>query len=175
MNAFHIAGIVLAGWAVLVTALGLRRDGFPGKGERLVSAVSVLLVLGTILAGVISGAVEAAEEEHKHAKEHKGEAAAGPPAPGTKLELTADPGGQLRFDKRRLQAPAGPVTIVMTNPSALPHNVVLEGNGVEEEGVTVGARGVSTVSAELRPGEYSFYCSVLGHHEGGMEGTLTVR
>ena len=66
------------------------------------------------------------------------------------------------------------VTIVMDNPSSVPHNVSIEGSGVDEEGNTVGQGDKSTVRAELRPGEYSFYCSVGGHREAGMEGTLTV-
>ena len=63
----------------------------------------------------------------------------------------------------------------MENPSAVPHNIAIEGDGVEEEGEVVEQGGVSRVSAELEPGEYTFYCSVPGHREAGMEGTLVVR
>jgi uncharacterized cupredoxin-like copper-binding protein len=63
----------------------------------------------------------------------------------------------------------------MDNPSSVPHNVSIEGRGVDEEGETVSQGGSSTVRAELRPGEYDFYCSVPGHRQGGMEGTLTAR
>jgi plastocyanin len=66
------------------------------------------------------------------------------------------------------------VTLVMENPSPVEHNVSLEGGGVSEEGETVGQGGTSTVSAEVDPGDYTFYCSVAGHQDGGMEGTLTV-
>ena len=71
--------------------------------------------------------------------------------------------------------PAGRVTIVMDNPTPVPHNVSIEGRGVAHEGKTVGEGGRSTVRAKLRPGEYDFYCSVPGHRQGGMHGTLTVR
>jgi plastocyanin len=95
-------------------------------------------------------------------------------AGGQRLELSADPGGALKFDKSSLTAKAGMVTIVMDNPSSLPHAVEIEGNGVEEEGETVEKGGVSKVSADLEPGEYEYYCPVGGHEAAGMKGTLTV-
>ena len=93
---------------------------------------------------------------------------------GETLKIAADPGGALKFDKSSLTAKAGKVTIVMDNPSDLPHAVEIEGNGVEVAGDTVEKGGVSEASAHLKPGEYEFYCPVPGHKEGGMEGTLTV-
>ena len=91
------------------------------------------------------------------------------------LKLSADPGGALEFDKSSLTAKAGKVTIVMDNPSDLPHAVEVEGNGVEEIGDTVGNGGVSRVSADLKAGEYEYYCPVGNHKDAGMEGTLTVQ
>jgi uncharacterized cupredoxin-like copper-binding protein len=90
------------------------------------------------------------------------------------LRIAADPGGALKFDKSSLTAKAGKVTIVMDNPSNLPHAVEIEGNGVEVEGETVEKGGVSKASADLKAGDYEFYCPVDGHKEAGMEGTLTV-
>jgi uncharacterized cupredoxin-like copper-binding protein len=93
----------------------------------------------------------------------------------TTLTIAADPGGALKFDKTKLSAPAGKVTISMDNPSSLPHAVEIEGNGVEEEGETVQKGGVSKATAELKPGTYEFYCPVAGHKEAGMEGELEVK
>ena len=93
---------------------------------------------------------------------------------GQTLRIAADPSGALKFDKTSLTAKAGKVTIVMDNPSDVPHAVEIEGNGVEEEGETVTKGGVSKASADLKPGEYEFYCPVDGHKAAGMEGTLTV-
>jgi uncharacterized cupredoxin-like copper-binding protein len=90
------------------------------------------------------------------------------------LEIAADPSGALKFDKSSLTAKAGKVTIVMDNPSDLPHAVEIEGNGVEVAGDTVMKGGVSEASADLKAGEYEFYCPVGNHKDAGMEGTLTV-
>ena len=93
---------------------------------------------------------------------------------GETLELSADPGGALAFDKDTLTAKAGKVTIVMDNPSSIPHAIEIEGNGVHAEGEPVEKGGVSEASADLEPGTYEYLCPVPGHEEGGMKGTLTV-
>lgn len=92
---------------------------------------------------------------------------------GTTIELAADPGGALAFDQTELTAPAGEVTIHLTNDAQIPHNVEVEGNGVEEVSDTITGADTS-LTLTLEPGEYEFYCAVPGHREGGMEGTLTV-
>ena len=92
----------------------------------------------------------------------------------TELEIAADPGGGLSFDKESLQAPAGAVTIVMDNPSSLPHAVEIEGGGADAKGETVNKGGKSEATADLKAGEYRYFCPVAGHGEAGMEGTLTV-
>jgi plastocyanin len=93
---------------------------------------------------------------------------------GQTLKITADAGGALKFDKSSLSAKAGKVTIVMDNPSSLPHAVEIEGQGVEAKGDTVNKGGVSKASGKLKPGKYEFYCPVDGHKAAGMKGTLTV-
>jgi plastocyanin len=91
------------------------------------------------------------------------------------LELSAGPDTELAFDPPELEAQAGTVALLLSNPTPLPHNVAIEGpGGVSEEGPVVQTDGESEVEAELEPGEYTFYCSVTGHREAGMEGTLTV-
>jgi plastocyanin len=93
----------------------------------------------------------------------------------TTLKVAADPGGQLKFDKSELSASAGKVTISMDNPSDVPHAVAIEGNGVDVDGKTVNKGGVSTATADLKPGKYEFYCPVDSHKQAGMEGKLTVK
>jgi plastocyanin len=92
---------------------------------------------------------------------------------GTHLTLTADPGGALSFDQTELTAAAGEITIELVNDSGVPHNVEIEGNGVEEVSETI-SEGTTELTVTLEPGEYEFYCAIPGHREGGMEGTLTV-
>jgi len=91
------------------------------------------------------------------------------------LKLTADPGGALKFDKSTLTAKAGKATIVLDNPSSLPHAVEVEGQGLEEETDTIGKGETAKVTVDLKPGKYEYYCPVDGHKAGGMEGTLTVQ
>ena len=81
---------------------------------------------------------------------------------------------ELAFVPNQLSAPAGRIMIRMTNPSQLQHSVALAVTGIPA-GPVVGHGGVSEVVADLAPGTYTFYCTVPGHREAGMIGTLTVR
>jgi plastocyanin len=95
-------------------------------------------------------------------------------AEGGVLEIPADPSGATFFTFADAQAPAGPLDVRSPNESNVPHNIAIDGGGVDEEGPVVQDGGVSELQVDLQAGEYSFYCSVPGHREGGMEGTLTV-
>jgi plastocyanin len=91
------------------------------------------------------------------------------------LQLAADSGGQLKFDKTTLSAKAGKVTITLNNPAPVPHAIAIQGGGVDKSGSTVSAGGKSTVTVALKPGTYTFFCPVDGHRAAGMQGTLTVK
>lgn len=93
------------------------------------------------------------------------------------LTIAADPSGQLRFTKNSLSAKAGKVSIQFTNNAPLAHNLTIQQG---PNGPTIGATptfesATKTVTVTLKPGTYTFFCSVPGHRDGGMHGTLTVR
>lgn len=95
-------------------------------------------------------------------------------AAGTTLQLAADP-SELMYDKGSLEAEAGPVTIEFTNPSAIGHDVVIEQGGKDLAKTEVITQSEATLTADLQPGTYVFYCSVPGHKDSGMQGTLDVK
>jgi plastocyanin len=92
------------------------------------------------------------------------------------LKLEANTEGQLKYNTTSLTAKAGQVSIDFTNMSPVGHNVTIESSS----GATVGATptfqgGSKSLSLNLKPGTYKFFCSVPGHRQAGMEGTLTVQ
>jgi uncharacterized cupredoxin-like copper-binding protein len=96
------------------------------------------------------------------------------PAATTSLKLAANPEGQLSYDTKALSAKAGTVTVTMTNMSPVEHDVAIA-EGSKTLGATpVFSGGSKTVTVKLKPGKYTFFCTVPGHRQAGMEGTLTV-
>jgi plastocyanin len=91
------------------------------------------------------------------------------------LEMPANPDGQLAYASKAATAEAGQLEIDSKNDANIPHDIAIEGNGVNEKGETVQDGGVSKVSVDLEPGEYTYYCTLPGHRAGGMEGKLTVK
>jgi plastocyanin len=113
------------------------------------------------------------------------------PAPGAgkpavesagKLEIDANPEGQLAYQSSAATATAGPVTISMANMSGVSHNIAIEegSSGATPKGSPLAAssfiaKGTTSISVKLKPGTYTFFCQVPGHRQGGMFGTVTVK
>jgi plastocyanin len=91
------------------------------------------------------------------------------------VEIPADSTGQLLYKFKSASAKPGNVTLLSQNDSQVPHDISLKGSGVDEQGEQVTGGETSKVTANVKAGKYTFYCSVPGHEQGGMKGTLTVK
>ena len=94
------------------------------------------------------------------------------PAEPAVVEIPADE-TMLAFAVTEATAPAGEVTLRMPNPSGIQHNIAVD-EPTPAVGEVVGQDGVSEITVNFPAGEYEYYCSVPGHREAGMVGTLTV-
>ncbi|HEY5286626.1 MAG TPA: plastocyanin/azurin family copper-binding protein [Solirubrobacteraceae bacterium] len=173
---YYIAGGLLVAWALLVSmVLGRRNPNFPGSpgGQRAVMAVSAVLVLATVSMAVVTSGGSSAKATVAPVTQTGREAASG--SGGSSLKEEADPEGQLRYTTRNLSAKAGAVTVSFANMSPLPHNMTIA-QGTKVLGATPTFQGATkTITLNLKPGTYVFYCSVPGHRQAGMEGKLTVQ
>jgi uncharacterized cupredoxin-like copper-binding protein len=88
------------------------------------------------------------------------------------LEVDADPNGQLAFVTNKAQGTTGEITVKMANKSSTQHDIVIDGKG---KGSVVSNGGVSQFKASFTAGTYTYYCSVPGHRQAGMQGKLTVK
>ena len=213
---FFVAGGLLVAWALIVSlVLGMRNPDFPGSlgGQRIVSAITAVLVIAAASTAVITSGGEKGKTAAETAAVAKSEVpfgantpdtaapesatatasattstpaatpetpASSTPAPSpaagasTTLKLAANPAGQLSYDTKQLSAKAGSVTIDMSNMSPVEHDVAIaEGSKVLGQ-TPVFTGGSKTLKLKLKPGTYTFYCTVPGHRQAGMEGTLTV-
>ena len=95
---------------------------------------------------------------------------------GSVVQIEAAGGSELAYVQKKVKAKAGPVAIEFTNPQSLSHDVEVEDQSGEDIGATelIADSKTTATIADVKPGDYTFYCSVPGHREAGMEGTLTV-
>jgi len=193
---FYICGSTLAALAVITSFVGLRSEKFPGRFAPLVVVVFLVLIGATTTFAVLNGKdeekaraaeLDKANEEAEAKEEGSGQEESGQggsaeggaqkapvSGPGGTLQLAASPTA-LAFDTTELSSEPGAVTIDFENPAALEHNVAIEKEGeVLAQSETI-AQGKTKVTADLGPGTYTFLCTIPGHAEAGMEGTLTVR
>ncbi len=77
------------------------------------------------------------------------------------------------FDTDAITAKPGD-TIVLTNDGFAQHDIVVEDLGLDSGMANGGDTVTITIPEDAAPGEYEFHCSVPGHKESGMTGTLTI-
>ena len=95
---------------------------------------------------------------------------------GGTIDISAAANGDLAYDQTSVEVAAGSDTLNFDNPASLSHDVVIEDSSGAEVGKTDLISGSTTsTTVDLTAGEYTFFCSVPGHREAGMEGTLTVK
>ena len=184
-TAYFIAAGVLVGWAVIVSAIGIRSERFPSSPRqgRLLLGATALLVALTVSMAVVTAKTPPGVHPYETGVVVNG--VAPPPTPVTAaapaptngpLALSANPHGLLAYNTKTLSAASSHVTIDFTNHSPLPHNVTI----ANAKGKVLGATptfmgGTKTLTLNLPAGTYTYYCSVPGHELAGMKGTLTVR
>jgi plastocyanin len=92
------------------------------------------------------------------------------------VDISTPSGSTLAFDQKDVSAKAGSVTINFDNKQSLQHDVAVADSSGKVLGQTdLVSSGTSNATVDLQPGTYTFYCTVPGHKEAGMEGTLTVK
>jgi plastocyanin len=166
---------------------GMGRDGIKGAVRQQIEDPAILakdsraymppdIVTGqearNVAAYVANAVAKGGEDTGLLAEAGKPKGGGTATAEGGTLNIPAT--AQLAYEAKAAKAKAGELTIESPNPSGTPHNIALEGAGIDEKGKVVTDGGVSTVKATVKKGEYTFYCSVPGHREGGMLGKLTV-
>jgi plastocyanin len=198
-TAFYIGGGALALWAVVVGVFGFTHPDFPGSPgrARLLMGISFVFMVGAMATAAITGSTPPGPPKFVHVKllpkgtapaptlvsqptpattsaPAPAAAAGAPAAPGT-TAIAADPGGVLKFTTDTLSAKAGKVTIAFANASPVPHNLAVA-KGSKQLGITptFAGGGTKKLVLKLAAGSYTFYCTVPGHRQAGMQGTLTV-
>ena len=176
--AFFVAAGVLVAWAVLISTLGIRNERFVTAGVqgRAIMGITAVLVIFTATMGVVTAKTPPAVPPYSAGPNPNGVAPPFTPVSAAGDAITANPTGALSYSTTSLLASSSHVTIDFTNKSPLMHNMTIANAAGKVLGATpTFTGGTKTLSLNLPPGTYTFYCSVPGHEAAGMKGTLTVR
>src|SRR3954468_15923723 len=203
MAVYFVLGSILVAWGLGLAIFGLLRDDFPPSGTagRLLVGVTVVIVVATLTALLVSTQVEhpreeASAEAAKLKQEEQKDKSGGPgTAPGTATPAGATPEEQPPAPKPAKPAAqkvpvsekefsialpskslkAGSYTFAVQNQGKIQHDLTIDGDGVKDKKTKLIDGGQSAnLSVNLKPAKYRFYCSVPGHEQAGMKVNVTV-
>lgn len=175
LSVTHTIAVVVAlgaaGYVLFVAFMIERRPRISSRGLAVGTTLALLAVIGAGAVGMAAGAYEEPEAVAEGPAVEEGGATVDeipPDAPGVFAA-----GQQLVYTEAPAELPAGENEIYLQLES-LPHNVVFE--EISDDPVVEGeAPGIYLGTVTLEPGTYTYYCSIAGHRQAGMEGELTVR
>jgi uncharacterized cupredoxin-like copper-binding protein len=186
MAAYYVFGILLVAWGLGLSIYGLTRADFPPAGSvgRALVAVTVLLVVGTLTSLLLTTDKEHPREEAA-AKAAEAKKETKPPAgqPSPSQGAPAAGGKTVKVSEKEFSIAlasgdklnAGKYTFAVQNVGKIEHDLAIEGGKVKETKTPLIAAGKSnTLSVDLQPGKYTFYCTVPGHEQAGMKVAVTV-
>lgn len=94
---------------------------------------------------------------------------------GGGVATITESGTDFKFSQPNPTAKSGKVTVRFTNDGQAPHAIEIEKTPKGDVGSKTIQPGESTtLSVDLKPGKYEFYCPVANHKALGMTGELTV-
>jgi uncharacterized cupredoxin-like copper-binding protein len=179
-----LAVLGFAGFSLIVSMLVPRRyPQFPGRGLRVFLVTCVLLFVG-MMSAVIFVARETSEAEAKGSETTTTQATSTQATTTTATTTTATtttsatsvPVSETEFKIAlpKSSLPAGSYAFEVKNDGHIPHDFVVQGNGVDERTPTIQPGKSATLNVDLKPGTYDVYCSIPGHKQAGMDVKLTV-
>jgi plastocyanin len=150
-----LAGAAFAGFALVVSMLVPRRwPQFPGRRLWPFVGLCFLLFIGMLAAVEIFGASSESE------------------AAGGRKVTVVETEYKIQMPKTTLSP--GTYEFEVENKGKIPHNLTIAGSGATEHTQDIDAGGSSTLTVELKPGDYDFYCSIPGHKAQGMDQKVSV-
>ncbi len=169
--------------ALVLSAIGLTREGFPPS-----KTVARAIIAGTGLLVLTGAAVLLIVTDKEHPREEAAEKAelAAERAQGENPEqaVQGEGGGKTvraREDEFSIELEGGPslkpekYRFQVVNEGKIDHDLAIEGKGVEEKTALIGSGEEAALEADLKPGDYRFYCTVPGHAQSGMDIDVTVK
>jgi len=171
-----LAVLGFAGFSLIVSMLVPRwYPQFPGRGLRVFVVTCLLLFVGMMTAVVVL-ARESSEAEAKSETTTEAATTATTTTTTTANAATSVPVTETEFKIAlpKTTVAAGSYSFEVANDGKIEHDLVVEGNGVDEKTQTIEAGKTATLKVDLKPGTYDVYCSIPGHKEAGMDVKLTV-
>jgi len=126
------------------------------RGSATVAVAAVVFVVSGCGGGADKGAAPAPA------------ASKTPAAAGAVLEVT---GAEFAFAPATLKASPGKTTIRFVNKGVVEHDFTIEALKIK---ISAAPGKTAETTVTLAPGTYSSVCTVPGHLQSGMKGTLTV-
>ena len=176
-----LAVLGFVGFSLIVSMLVPRRyPQFPGRGLRVFLVTCLLLFVG-MMSAVIFVARETSEAEAKGTEPTETQATTTPATTTQSTTTTASAATtvtatetEFKIALPKTTVPAGSYAFEVKNDGHIPHDFVVQGNGVDERTPTIQPGKSATVNVDLKPGTYDVYCSIPGHKQAGMDVKLTV-